>query len=62
MIYQIGIEPVNTQPIRIGDDVFIGMNVSILKGVTIGRGGVIGAGSIVTESIPSFTNCSRPTR
>ena len=42
-----------TAPVRIGDDVFIGMNCVILKGVTIGRGSVIGAGSIVARDIPS---------
>ena len=41
-----------TAPIRIEDDVFIGMNCLILKGVTIGRSSVIGAGSVVTRDVP----------
>lgn len=38
--------------VRIGDNVFIGMNSTILKGVEIGDNVVIGAGSVVTKSIP----------
>ncbi len=41
-----------TAPIRIEDDVFIGMNCLVLKGVTIGECSIIGAGSVVTKSIP----------
>lgn len=39
-------------PIRIGDDVWIGGNVSILPGITIGHRCVIGTGSVVTKDIP----------
>jgi acetyltransferase-like isoleucine patch superfamily enzyme len=38
----------------IGNDVFIGMNVTILDGVTVGHGAVIGAGSVVTKDIPPY--------
>jgi len=38
----------------IGNDVFIGMNVSILDGVTIGDGAVIGAGAVVSKNIPPY--------
>lgn len=41
-----------TQPIVIGDHVWIGMNVTILKGVTIGKGAIIAAGAVVTQDIP----------
>lgn len=50
----IGKESTMTQPIRIGDHVWIGANVTILKGVTIGEGAVIAAGSVVTRSIPPY--------
>lgn len=40
-------------PITIGNDVWIGGNVTFLPGVTVGDGTVIGAGSVVSRSIPS---------
>ncbi|MEZ9140480.1 MULTISPECIES: sugar O-acetyltransferase [unclassified Shewanella] len=39
------------KPITIGDDVWLGGNVSILPGITIGDNAVIGAGSVVTKDI-----------
>lgn len=42
-----------TAPIRIGDNVFIGMHCIIMKGVTIGDNAIIGAGSVVTKDIPA---------
>ena len=39
--------------VTIGDNCWIGGNVTILPGVTIGSGCVIGAGSVVTRSIPA---------
>lgn len=46
---------VNSKPIIIKDDAWIGMNTIILKGVTIGRGSVVGAGSVVTKDVPDWT-------
>lgn len=40
--------------IIIGNDVWIGLNVTILTSVNIGDGAVIGAGSIVTRDVPPF--------
>lgn len=40
-------------PISIGNNVWIGAQVSILPGVTIGDNAVIGAGSVVTKNIPA---------
>ena len=44
---------IQSAPIIIEDDVWIGANTIILKGVTIGARSVIGAGSVVTKNIPS---------
>ncbi len=41
-------------PINIGNDVWIGANVTILPGVTVGNGAIIGAWSIVTKNIPPY--------
>lgn len=43
------------RPVKIGNNVFIGVNSIILPGVTIGDNVVIGAGSVVTRDIPSNT-------
>ena len=40
-------------PIRIGEDCWLGGNVTVCPGVTIGDRTVIGAGSVVTHDIPS---------
>lgn len=42
------------KPVNIGNDVFIGVNVTVLDGVTIGDGAVIGAGSVVSKDIPPY--------
>ena len=46
---------VNTKPIKVCNDAWIGMNVIILKGVTIGEGAIVGAGSVVTKDVPAWT-------
>lgn len=46
---------VNSKPIKICDDAWIGMNCIILKGVTIGEGAIVGAGSVVTKDVPAWT-------
>ena len=40
------------KPVRIGNDVWIGGNVTILPGITIGNNVVIAAGAVVTKDIP----------
>lgn len=41
--------------VTIGDDCWIGGNVTIMPGVTIGKGCTVGSGSIVTKDIPDFS-------
>ncbi len=41
------------EPVRIGNNVWIGGSVTILPGVTIGDNVTIGAGSVVTRDIPA---------
>jgi acetyltransferase-like isoleucine patch superfamily enzyme len=41
-----------SEPIIIGDHVWIGINAILLKGANIGSGSIIAAGSLVTKSIP----------
>lgn len=42
----------SSQPVSIGDNVWIGGNTVIFPGVTIGDNVTIGAGSVVTKDIP----------
>ncbi|SGZ49247.1 CIC11C00000001635 [Sungouiella intermedia] len=42
-------------PIKIGNGVWMGCNVTVLPGVTIGDGAVIGAGSTVNKDVPANT-------
>ncbi|MBS1596766.1 MAG: acyltransferase [Bacteroidetes bacterium] len=46
---------VNTKPIKVCKNAWIGMNAIILKGVTIGEGAIVAAGSVVTKDVPAWT-------
>lgn len=46
---------VETDPITVGNDVWIGRNATILKGVTLGNGAVIGAGAVVTKDVAPYS-------
>ena len=45
-------QPVESSPIILGRNVWIGARCVILQGVAIGDGAVVGAGAVVTKSIP----------
>lgn len=47
--------PIRTAPVRIADNVWIGMNAVILKGVTIGENSVVAAGAVVSKSVAPNT-------
>lgn len=44
-----------SEPIKIGNHVWIGQGAQILKGVTIGDGAIIAAGAVVTKDIAPYT-------
>lgn len=51
----IRLQGMESAPIKIGNDVWLGARVIILPGVTIGDGAVVGAGAVVTKNIPPLT-------
>ena len=44
-----------TEPVEIGDYVFIGPRVIIMPGVKIGKGAVVAGGAVVTKDVEPFT-------
>lgn len=48
-------ESIDEGNIIIGDDVWIGAQVTIMSGVNIGQGAVIGAKALVTKDIPPYS-------
>lgn len=44
--------PLQTAPILIGEDAFVGARALVLPGVTVGARAVVGAGSVVTRDVP----------
>lgn len=44
-----------SEPVKIGDYVFIGPRAIILAGVKIGDGAVVAAGAVVTKDVPAYT-------
>ena len=50
-----GVEQVlESKPVHIGKNVWIGANTVILRGVSIGDGAIIAAGAIVNQDIPPY--------
>lgn len=41
-----------TDPVRVEDYAFIGMNAMVLPGVCVGKYSIVGAGSVVTKDVP----------
>lgn len=49
------LEAIRSRPVKIGNNVWIGMNAIVLKGVTIGDDSIIAAGAVVTKDVPRGT-------
>jgi acetyltransferase-like isoleucine patch superfamily enzyme len=43
------------QPVKIGDDAWIGACAMVLRGVSVGEGGIVAAGAVVTRDVPAYT-------
>lgn len=46
---------IQSEPVIIEDDVWVGANVLVLPGVTIRQGAVVGAGSVVNRDVDAWT-------
>jgi len=46
---------VNTKPIVVKNEAWIGANAVILPGVTIGKHSIVAAGSVVTKNVPAYS-------
>ena len=49
------IREIYSEPIKIGNNVWLGENVVVLKGVSIGNGCIIGANALVNKDIPDYS-------
>lgn len=48
-------EPLTNDPIAIGDDCWLGVNVVVSPGVSIGQGAVVGANAVVTKDVVPYS-------
>ncbi|WP_042720199.1 acyltransferase [Flavobacterium sp. B17] len=53
--FKIHLNQFNTEPITIGNNCWLGSNVTVLKGVTIGDNSIIGTGCVIYKDVPSNT-------
>ncbi len=42
------------EPVKIGNDVWLGAGADIMRGVTIGDGAIVAAGAVVTKDVPPY--------
>jgi acetyltransferase-like isoleucine patch superfamily enzyme len=42
------------EPVRIGNDAWLGANAVVLAGVTVGEGAIVGAGAVVSRNVPAY--------
>lgn len=48
-------QPLESEPITIGNGCWIGEQVMVMPGVTIGKCCIVGAGAVVTDNIPDYS-------
>jgi acetyltransferase-like isoleucine patch superfamily enzyme len=48
-----GRPPLETAPVTIEDDAWLGIGAIVLKGVRIGAGATVGAGAVITHDVPA---------
>lgn len=53
--FSLGNKIKERKEIQVGNDVFIGANVTVLDGKKIGDGAIIGAGAVVSKDIPPYS-------
>ena len=49
------IQGIDTEPVVIEDNVWIGHGVTVLKGCTIGHGSILAAGCVVSSDVPPLS-------
>ncbi len=49
------LQPIQTKPIIIEDDVWVGANAVITAGVTVGKHSVVAAGCVVIKNVPPYS-------
>jgi acetyltransferase-like isoleucine patch superfamily enzyme len=45
---------INSSPVRIGSDVWLGTKVTVVRGTTVGDGAVVAANAVVTRDVPDY--------
>jgi acetyltransferase-like isoleucine patch superfamily enzyme len=49
----VSTQPMESGPVILEDEVWLGAGVIVLSGVRLGRGAVVGAGAVVTKDVPA---------
>lgn len=52
---RIDVKAMNSKPVIIGNDVYLGDGVIVMPGVTIGHGAVVAANAVVTKDVEPYT-------
>jgi acetyltransferase-like isoleucine patch superfamily enzyme len=52
---QTDVKEMNSRPVVIGNDVYLGDGIIVMPGVTIGNGSVVAANAIITKDVEPYT-------